>query len=228
MIEFPGAGSLPVSAAAHDMAEPLRDLARLAQRAVSRCDGAGLTLMENGAAVVGTSNRFAASIDRVQYGGWEGPCVTAVDQKRTVLTGSIGIGEPRWPHFTDQVKSLGIRSALSLPLRVDATVIGSLNLYARKQDAFDAGAIAAAEEFARPAAESLSTARLLVEIIDAAGAGCDELADRGAVETAVGILIATRGLPATAAKQELDRAAEASKETLVKAARRVIDRQEHA
>lgn len=228
MNEFPGGGSVPVSAAAHDMAEPLRDLARLAQRAVSRCDGAGLTLMEDGSAVVGTSNRFAAAIDRVQYGGWEGPCVTAVDQKLTVLTGSIGVGEPRWPTFTDQVQTLGIRSALSLPLRVDETIIGSLNLYARKQDAFDAGAVAAAEEFARPAAESLSTARLLVEIIDAAGTASDELADRGAVETAVGILMATRGLSASAAAQELDRAAKASEETLVETAHRAIDRQQHS
>ena len=92
---------------------------------------------DNPVEALAASHPFVAEIDTLQYEVLqEGPCMTAVRERRTVRTGSLG-GEPMWPHFGPRVGRLGVHSALSMPLIVGERVVGAINVYAFEKDAFE-------------------------------------------------------------------------------------------
>ncbi len=70
-------------------------VADFAVRAIPGAEGAGLTLLEadRPQTVVATSE-FVTAVDDIQYGLGEGPCVSAVAQGRTFISGNLG-GEPQ-------------------------------------------------------------------------------------------------------------------------------------
>ena len=185
-------------------------------------DGAGVTLVQDGVPVYRSSNGFARAVDRLQYRIGEGPCIDAVDQARTVVSGAVGTGDQRWPKFTRGAYPLEVRSVLSLPMTVADRVIGSVNVYSQRPDAFDDEAIAAGEQFARPAASSLSTSHLVVQTLDAADFASYALADRATIETAVGVLIGLHRITATAARRRLVARADEAGVTLTAAAEQVL------
>jgi len=139
--------------------------------------GAGLTLLEadRPQTVVATA-AFVQQVDDVQYSLGEGPCVSAVADRRTFTSGNLG-GEALWPRFGPRVGRLGVHSALSLPLLLlPGRVIGALNIYAHGRDVFDPHAVRLGEAFAPHAAASVYNAQLLAQAVmsrsgvDAAGA----------------------------------------------------------
>ncbi len=197
-----------------DLVEALRSLADLAAKAIPGCDGAGATMMQDGVAAFRSSNRFATVVDKAQYRLDEGPCIDAVRLSQTVVSGTVGSGEDRWPNFCTVTPAMGVRSVLSLPLNVQDKAIGSINVYSQTANAFDAAAIAAGELFAQPAASALSTSQLLVQYMNVAAFAATELTDRAAVETAVGVLVGVRRLSAAAARKVLSERAAASGRTL--------------
>jgi hypothetical protein len=81
----------------------LREVATFAVRAIPRADGAGLTLLEQDRpdAVV-TTAPFVREVDDIQYSIGQGPCITAAEERQTVLSGSLG-ADPRWPRFGARV-----------------------------------------------------------------------------------------------------------------------------
>ena len=205
-----------------DLEEPLLELADLASHTVPGNDGAGVTRLQDGSPVYRSSNGFARAVDRMQYRIGEGPCIDAVDQGCTVVSGTIGAGDQRWPKFTREAQSLEVRSVLSLSMTVADRVIGSVNVYSRRPDAFDDEAIAIGEQFAGPAASSLSTSHLVVQTLDAADFASYALAERATIETAVGVLIGLNRLSAAAARRRLVAMADESGVTLETAAEHVL------
>ena len=202
--------------------QPLLDLAELASKTVPGADGAGATLLEDDLPVYRSSNGFARAADRSQYRLGEGPCIDAVAQACTVVTGQLGAGERRWPRFEQEARALQVRSVMSLPLVVADHVIGSINLYARTPDAFTADAVSVGEQFAGPAAVSLSSAKVLLETIDVVEIAGYILADKASIETAIGALMGLHHLTAAAARQHLTTSATAAGITVKQAATRVL------
>lgn len=88
-------------------------VAQFAVQAIPGADGAGLTLLETDRpqTVVATAD-FVRTVDDVQYGLGEGPCVSAVADGRTFVSGNLG-GEPQWPRFGPRVGRLGVHSAVA-------------------------------------------------------------------------------------------------------------------
>ena len=71
----------------------------------------------------------------------EGPCITCMQSQRPTVSGSLG-SDSRWPHFGGRVARMGVHSVLALPLMVGDRVIGAINTYAYRRDAFAEHAVA--------------------------------------------------------------------------------------
>jgi GAF domain-containing protein len=116
--------------------EVLHDLAEPASQVVPGNHGAGATLVQDGVSVYRSSNSFTQQVDRSQYWVGEGPCISAVNEATTMVSGTIKAGEERWPRFRDSVSALPVHSVMSLPLTVAGRAIGSINVYSSTPGAF--------------------------------------------------------------------------------------------
>jgi GAF domain/ANTAR domain len=171
----------------------LRHVAEFAVLAIPGADGVGLTLLEaDRPDTVVATGEIVREVDAIQYSIGEGPCVTAMADGRTVISGSLS-GDPAWPHFGPRVGRLGVHSALSLPLRYSREVLGALNVYARAKDAFDVRAAQLGELFSVPAAVTAQNARELVQARRLAAQLQAALASRAVIDKALGILMSRAG-----------------------------------
>lgn len=192
-------------------------------RQIPHADGAGLTLVEPGRAkvVVGTGG-FVSTVDDIQYGLGEGPCVSAVAEARSFTSGNLG-GEAGWPRFGPRAGRLGVHSALSLPLlRPDGTALGALNVYAHRRDSFDAQAVRLGEAFAGPAAVRVTNAALLAQAERLVAQLTDALGSRAEIDQALGIVMSRSGSTAEEAFDRLRQLSQGSQTKLLDVARDVI------
>jgi putative methionine-R-sulfoxide reductase with GAF domain len=171
----------------------LTQIAEFAVQAIPHADGAGLTLLrgEKSQTVV-ASSPFVQAIDDVQYSIGEGPCLTAVAGRRTVVSGSLG-GDPQWPRFGPRIGRMGVHSALSLPLLLGDRVIGAMNVYSHAKEAFDAGAARLGEQFAAPAAVSVHNAAVLTQTQETVEHLTAALTTRATIDQALGIIMSRTG-----------------------------------
>src|SRR5919112_2713465 len=135
-----------------DLESLLTRVAGYAVHAIPGADGAGLTLVERDRpdTIVATAP-FVAEIEDIQYGIGQGPCISAVAEARSVLSGSLG-GDARWPRFGGRIARMGVHSVVSLPLVTPDGVVGAMNVYARGKNVFDQRAAELGMMFAAPAA----------------------------------------------------------------------------
>lgn len=201
----------------------LVQVAQLAVAAIPGAEGAGLTLLEadRPQTVVATAD-FVRTVDDVQYGLDEGPCVSAVAAARTFHSGNLG-GEPQWPRFGPRVGRLGVHSALSLPLLLSGKVLGALNVYAHDREVFDDVAVGRGEAFAGPAAVSVANAQMLAQaermVVDLQAA----LASRATIDQALGILMSRTGASPQAAFDRLRTQSQSRSVKLADVAAEVVD-----
>jgi hypothetical protein len=71
----------------------------------------------------------AEVLDEAQYGGGDGPCLTAIRARDIVLSQDVA-EESRWPVWCAQAARHGVRAVLSYPFDVNTLTLGALNLYA--------------------------------------------------------------------------------------------------
>jgi transcriptional regulator with GAF, ATPase, and Fis domain len=81
---------------------------------------------------------LAVKVDQIQYDTDEGPCLTALHTVHVTQSSDVA-ADPRWPQFGPEAKrSTGVVSMLSSPLYLENdNVIGALNIYATRANAFD-------------------------------------------------------------------------------------------
>jgi GAF domain-containing protein len=162
-----------------------------------------LTLLEEGHPdVMVASASFVEAVDAIQYGLGEGPCITAAAEGRTIRSGSLG-GDATWPRFGPRVGRLGVHSALSLPLKTPEVVVGAMNVYAHRKDAFDAHAARVGELFAVPAAIAVQNAQVLSQTKRLAEQLQTALISRSVIDQAMGIVMSRAGCTADEAMQRL-------------------------
>jgi transcriptional regulator with GAF, ATPase, and Fis domain len=175
------------------LAEVLTRVAEFAVAAIPGADGAGLTLIEAGRTdTIVASAPFVAEVDAIQYGIEEGPCITAAAEARTVRSGSLG-GDRQWPRFGPRVGRLGVHSVLSIPLLTPEGVLGAMNVYARRHDAFDEHAALIGELFAAPAAIAVQNAQVLAQARRLAAQLQAALTSRSTIDQAMGIVMSRVG-----------------------------------
>lgn len=175
------------------LSDTLSHVAQLAVRAVPGADGAGLTLLHpDRPDTIVASAEFVRAVDDIQYGLGQGPSITAAAEGITVRSGSFET-DPQWPEFGPKVGRMGVHSVLSLPLITAGGVLGAMNVYARRPDAFDARAAELGDLFAVPAAVSLQNARALSSAARLTEQLEMALSNRSVIDQAIGVLISRSG-----------------------------------
>ncbi|MBU2666907.1 GAF and ANTAR domain-containing protein [Actinoplanes bogorensis] len=170
--------------------EVLLRVATLAREAIGGVDAASVTLVgarRSGSAAC--TGDLAKVLDEWQYENEGGPCLEAA-ATTTVVSVPDTTTEERWPAYLKRATAAGARSILSVGLPVQEVVTGALNLYSLEPAAFDAEAIAVAQEFAGFAAVALANAQSYDETAALARQMREAMAQRATIEQAKGIIMA--------------------------------------
>lgn len=211
-----------------DLEDVLAHIAEFAVAAVPGADGAGVTVVRAGdgnpaALAWAVTDPLVREIDHLQYDiCHEGPCLTAMQTERTLVSGSLG-SDNRWPRFGGRVARLRVHSALSLPLLMRGVVVGALNMYARKRDAFAEHAVRLAEQFATPAGVSVGNIQVLHAAHTRATQLQTALTSRAVIDQAIGIVRSRSGGTAQEAFERLRAISQAENVKLAVIAQRLVD-----
>jgi GAF domain-containing protein len=138
--------------------ETIDAVVQFALQALS-CKFAGVALATRGKAeIAAVTDPVVADVFNLQIESKEGPLVTALRERRTILIKDTE-SDDRWPEWAAKVASLGVRSVLDVPLAVGVQTVGVMGLYSDVVDAFDADDDAVAHILARHASVAVATAR---------------------------------------------------------------------
>src|SRR5581483_2536603 len=203
-------GVAGIVADARQVSEILQDVAQFASQAIPGVDGVGVTLIKSNdprprIQTWAVTAAFVEEIDTAQYEDLdEGPCLTSMQSRRPAVSGSLG-SDTRWPHFGGRVARLGVHSVLALPLTVDDRVVGAINAYAYRRDAFGDHAVQLGSQFAGPAAVSVYHAQLLATAREKVVRLQRALVSRAVIDQAIGIIRSRSGVSASEAFDRLTR-----------------------
>jgi GAF domain-containing protein len=137
----------------------LTRVTELAWRAIDGCDLASITSMRDEMfETVAYSHRDALEIDEAQYADDRGPCLYAFRRRELVSVPSITESDS-WDAFRAAAAERGVRSSFSLPMATGNARVGALNLYSRRDNAFNDVPPAVALLFAKQAAAAIWNAR---------------------------------------------------------------------
>jgi GAF domain-containing protein len=116
--------------------DDLERLVRLAAQVIPQTSGVSISMViDGGFATVATTDQVTMELDLVQYDNSEGPCITALGGP-IVRIGYIPVDE-RFPHFAIGAADRRVLSSLSIPIKHEDRIVGSLNLYSHQAHGFD-------------------------------------------------------------------------------------------
>ncbi len=176
---------------------------------------AGISLVHGNAVEARVpSDPLVAKLDTLQSEINEGPCLSALRERRTVLINDMAT-ETRWPNFCEAAIEYGARSLLSFQLFVTSQNLGALNLYGDEAGAFSEDAVFTGELLAQHASVALFGAAAEAQFDDA-------LSTRDVIGQAKGIIMERFDLEAFAAFDLLRKLSQESNQRLVDIARAVV------
>lgn len=170
-----------------DVERTVRNIVSAVSASVPGAEHVGVSLLEDGRIrSVAPSSALVARLDEIQHELSDGPCVDATFSGQVYRTGDI-IADGRWPSFGQAAADLGITSMLAVRLFTANTLLGALNLYSTRADAFDSDTEHLTELFAAHAAVALVGANRQAQLRAALNA-------RDVIGMAKGILMQRHGL----------------------------------
>jgi GAF domain-containing protein len=196
-----------------DVAEFLHQLATLS---AARVPGASCGLMmrrDHQVLTVTSNDDFARTVDEIQHGRGQGPCLQALHTGRRVDV-PVMAGEARWADYCIEALAAGVGSSISLPLTVNGDTIGALNLYSRSPNAFRTSTVRMLESFTRQAATALALMLRHAQQQQLHDEMAEGLATRAAIDQALGIVMAQRKITSTDAFAVLREASQRSNRKL--------------
>jgi GAF domain-containing protein len=168
----------------------LVELAGLAAGVVEPPASCGITVRRDWQPLtVASSDELAEQVDEVQYGADSGPCLQALATGAVIDVPDLG-AETRWPEYRAHALEQGVRSSLSLPLAVDGSTVGAMNLYGFTPRAFTSAVRQQTETFAAQAAAGLTLVLRNVLHAEESEQLEQALANRTIIDQALGILMA--------------------------------------
>ena len=115
----------------------LSKVVELAKQVITPADEVSLTLVRRGRAETAAyTGVLAMQADERQYGLDNGPCLDAGRGGEIFYIRDMRT-EDRWPAYAPQAANIGVLSSLSVPLPIQEDLIGALNVYSRRPEAFD-------------------------------------------------------------------------------------------
>ncbi|MGE2836598.1 GAF and ANTAR domain-containing protein [Mycobacterium sp. SMC-4] len=195
----------------------LAELVDSASRLVSGADYAGITLVRESSEVssLAATHRYAEVLDEIQQRHGDGPCLTAAWTHHMVRIDDLS-AEQRWQRFREDVMAeTPVRSVLSYEMFVSDKVMGALNFYADRPNAFGDDSEETGFVFAANIALAWAMLRRDEEFRSA-------LASRDVIGQAKGMLMERFGIDAVQAFELLRRLSQDSNVKLAEVARQVI------
>ena len=210
--------------------DPEAGLAPTLQQIVSaakqlfEADAAGLMLIDREGRLrwASATDQTAQTLEDGQERLAQGPCMVAFSQRAPAAIRDIS-HEPQWGELGRMLVGEGICAALSVPVEVDGSAIGTLDIYSSVPWDWDDSEIATAQAYAGVVASLLTaavTAQVKGRLADQLQAA---LAHRWLIEQAKGMVMARERLDAQAAFERLRRAARSSGRRLADVAREVTN-----
>ena len=189
---------------------------------IGGADMASITVVRDGAAVtVASTDQRAVDLDAGQYRAREGPCLRAAATGETVRV-HVQQAAALWPGFTESAVRFGVESYLAAPLAVDQGSRGALNLFGFQPHGFDEVEEKLLELYATAVESALrSNARYLL-FRNLAEQLQDALSSRAVIDQAKGIIMASRGVTADVAFEELVRQSQSENVKLHDVAERFV------
>jgi GAF domain-containing protein len=166
------------------------------------------------------SDQTAQTIEDGQERLAQGPCMAAVSQRAPAVMRDIST-EPEWNELAQVLMGEGIYAALSVPVELDGTAIGTLDIYSSTPWDWDDSEIATAQAHAGLVASLLTaavTAKVKGRLANQLQAALEH---RWLIEQAKGMVMARERLDAQAAFERLRRTARSSSRRLAEVARDV-------
>lgn len=136
-----------------------------------------------------SSDPRAARCDDVEVETGFGPCITALDEQRTLMTREIWLDD-RWTAWRDAAESEGFRSAAALPASAGSGAKIALNLYSEQVDPWDSERLERAAMFAEQVAQVMA---LCVRIAEQTVINADltaAMTSRSTIDQAIGVIMA--------------------------------------
>ena len=107
----------------------LQQLTELVAGLVEPPASCGITVRRDGQPLtVASSDDRAEALDESQYATSEGPCLHSLRTGEPVAIPDMAT-ELRWPAYMARAREHGLRRSLSLPLTVQGSTVGAMNIY---------------------------------------------------------------------------------------------------
>jgi GAF domain-containing protein len=205
----------------HDLAPTLQQVV-VAAKQLFEADGAGLMLIDRQGQLrwASASDQTAQAAEDGQERLAQGPCMAAFNQRAPAVMRDIS-AEPEWAELAQVLMGEGIYAALSVPVELDGSPIGTLDIYSAAPWDWDDSEIATAQAYAGLVASLLAaavTAQVKGRLANQLQAALEH---RWLIEQAKGMVMARERLDAQAAFERLRRAARSSSRRLADVARDV-------
>jgi GAF domain-containing protein len=153
---------------------------------------------ENQVTTPACSDGLALAVDEIQYGRGQGPCLQALHTGELVSVPDLA-ADDRWPAYRPHAMAHGVASSLSLPLVVEGTALGALNMYGTAVAQFDGAPMRRAEAFAAQIVTALRIVMHQAQQTTLEKQLRAALAGRAVIDQAVGMLAGQQRIPASAA-----------------------------
>jgi GAF domain-containing protein len=193
-----------------------------AAKQLFEADAAGLMLIDREGRLrwASASDQVAQTLEDGQERLAQGPCMVAFSQRAPAAIRDIS-HEPQWGELGRVLMDEGIGAALSVPVELDGSAIGTLDIYSSAPWDWGDSEMTALQTYAGLVASLLTaavTAQVKGRLADQLQAA---LAHRWLIEQAKGIVMARERLDAQAAFERLRRAARSSSRRVADVARDV-------
>lgn len=206
-----------------DLHGVLTTISELAQRTIPGAEDVSVTLVRgDGAHTAAFTGETALTLDEWQYDQGRGPCLDAAHAAAVVSVPDTG-SEDRWRDWGARAHAAGVHSSLSIGLPIQDAVIGALNIYGTKPEAFDDDAVTLAQTFAGYAAVAMANANLYDTTASLAHHMQAAMESRAVIEQAKGIVMADRRCTAEAAFRILVKVSQDSNRKLRDVAAALVD-----
>lgn len=203
--------------------QTLSKVTHLATEAVPSAELAGITVRVEGKHRTAVfTDPTVLEVDAEQYEIGEGPCLHAATYGEVAVVESTSGAGP-FPEFRRAALDHGITSTISLPLVIDTTPLGAMNLYARNDHRFDDGARSTGEIYAIQAAIVLANSQAYWDARESSTGLAQAMRNRAVIEQAKGMIMAAQGMDENQAFDVLTRASQRENRKLRDIARRMVD-----
>jgi len=177
----------------------LTDVAKLAAGVTSQTS-CGITMQREGEpTTVASSDDRALGLDETQYAVGHGPCLHTLHTGETTALDDVQT-DTRWPEYMAAARQRGLRSSLSLPLRLNGGNFGVMNLYSfDAQNSFTDSRRRRLETFAAQASGAVQLAAQQVRDSQVRSHLEQALDSRAVIDQALGIIMGQQRCTSTQA-----------------------------